>query len=135
MSPSNPIRVENKSANNQLNDNDLHSAVPAIVESDSDSEPMMNKVFIPGENIILGEVLGEGEFGAVYEGLYDKPCGAKESVAIKMLRDTHNSATREEFLREARLMMTFNHHCIVKLIGFSEGPPLLMVSKIFIRHC
>ena len=47
-----------------------------------------------------------------------------------MLRDTHNVATREEFLREARLMVTFNHHCIVKLIGFSEGPPLLMVQEL-----
>jgi tyrosine-protein kinase len=86
-------------------------------------------VFIPGENIILGEVLGEGEFGAVYEGLYDSPSGTQEPVAIKMLHDTHNITTREEFLREARLMMTFNHHCIVKLIGFSEGPPLLMVLR------
>lgn len=86
-------------------------------------------VFIPGENIILGEVLGEGEFGAVYEGLYDSPSGTRVPVAIKMLRDTHNVATREEFLREARLMVTFDHHCIVKLIGFSEGPPLLMVCK------
>ena len=85
-------------------------------------------VFIPGENIILGEVLGEGEFGAVYEGLYDSPSGSQEPVAIKMLRDSSNITTREEFLREARLMMTFNHHCIVRLIGFSEGPPLLMVG-------
>lgn len=72
--------------------------------------------------------MGEGEFGAVYEGLYDSS-GVQKSVAIKMLRDTHTIATREEFLREARLMMTFNHHCIVKLIGFSEGPPLLMVKR------
>ncbi|XP_058804945.1 tyrosine-protein kinase Shark [Phymastichus coffea] len=129
LSPSNPIRVDNKSVNNKLNDNDLHSAVPAIVENDND-EMSVNKVFIPGENIILGEVLGEGEFGAVYEGLYDRPCGRQEPVAIKMLRDTQNVTTREEFLREARLMMTFNHHCIVKLIGFSEGPPLLMVQEL-----
>lgn len=72
--------------------------------------------------------MGEGEFGAVYEGLYESPSGGQESVAIKMLRESHNSTTREEFLREARLMMTLDHHCIVKLIGFSEGPPLLMVN-------
>ncbi|XP_015126879.1 tyrosine-protein kinase Shark [Diachasma alloeum] len=86
--------------------------------------------FIPGENLILGEVLGEGEFGAVYEGVFESPRGVQEPVAIKTLRDTHNIVTREEFLREARLMMTFDHHCIVKLIGLSEGPPLLMVQEL-----
>ncbi|XP_014214206.1 tyrosine-protein kinase shark [Copidosoma floridanum] len=129
-------QIDNNSANNYNNNNnnsDLHSAVPAIVKNDNDDENdsvPINKVFIPGENIILGEVLGEGEFGAVYEGLYDSPCGTQDPVAIKMLRDTDNVATREEFLREARLMMTLNHHCIVKLIGFSEGPPLLMVQEL-----
>ncbi|XP_011505874.1 PREDICTED: tyrosine-protein kinase shark [Ceratosolen solmsi marchali] len=129
LHPSSSNKIDNNSVNNHMNDNDLHSAVPAIVENDNDSVPT-KQVFIPGENIILGEVLGEGEFGAVYEGLYDSPSGTQEPVAIKMLHDTHNAATREEFLREARLMMTFNHHCIVKLIGFSEGPPLLMVQEL-----
>ncbi|KAK0083927.1 hypothetical protein PV325_007928 [Microctonus aethiopoides] len=86
--------------------------------------------FISGENLILGEVLGEGEFGAVYEGVYETPSGTTEAVAIKTLRDSHNNVTREEFLREARLMTNLNHHCIVKLIGFSEGPPLLMVQEL-----
>ena len=79
------------------------------------------------ENLVLGEVLGEGEFGAVYEGVFKVSSEVEEPVAIKTLRDSYNNANREEFLREARLMMTLNHHCIVKLIGFSEGPPLLMV--------
>ncbi|XP_043274492.1 tyrosine-protein kinase Shark [Venturia canescens] len=86
--------------------------------------------FIPGENLILGEVLGEGEFGAVYEGVYIGVNGTSESVAIKTLRESHNNATRDEFLREARLMTTLKHHCVVKLIGFSEGPPLLMVQEL-----
>ncbi|XP_001602126.1 tyrosine-protein kinase Shark [Nasonia vitripennis] len=127
--PSSSVHVDNNCANNKNNDSDLHSAVPAIIENDNETVPL-TQVFVPGENIILGEVLGEGEFGAVYEGLFDSPSGTQEPVAIKMLRDTHNIATREEFLREARLMMTFNHHCIVKLIGFSEGPPLLMVQEL-----
>ena len=85
--------------------------------------------FIPVDKLVLGDVLGEGEFGAVYEGVYKSSPGVDEPVAIKTLRDSYNNATREEFLREARLMLTLNHHCIVKLIGFSEGPPLLMVSN------
>lgn len=76
-------------------------------------------------------MLGEGEFGAVYQGVYKSVPHNEEPVAIKTLRDSYNNAPREEFLREARLMMTLNHHCIVKLIGFSDGPPLLMVMINF----
>ncbi|XP_051153972.1 tyrosine-protein kinase Shark [Leptopilina boulardi] len=89
-----------------------------------------HKGFIPVDKLILGEVLGEGEFGAVYQGVYKSAPNIEEPVAIKTLRDSYNNATREEFLREAILMMTLNHHCIVKLIGFSEGPPLMMVQEL-----
>ncbi|KAF7997213.1 hypothetical protein HCN44_005490 [Aphidius gifuensis] len=86
--------------------------------------------FIPGDNLISGEVLGEGEFGAVHEGIYINSNDESIPVAIKTLRDTDNNLTKEEFLREAKLMINFNHSCIVKLIGFFEGPPLLMVQEL-----
>lgn len=78
----------------------------------------------------MGQVLGEGEFGSVYEGVYDAPTGIQEPVAIKTLHESHNETTRIEFLREARVMMSLDHHCIVRLIGLSEGPPLLMVQEL-----
>ena len=49
-------------------------------------------------------------------------------VAIKTLHQEHVAANRDEFLREAKVMIGLNHHCIVRLIGVSKGPPLLMVS-------
>ncbi|KAG8042704.1 hypothetical protein G9C98_005339 [Cotesia typhae] len=104
-----------------------HSSVDTNLNSNINSTVSYIHDFIPGENLILRQVLGEGEFGEVYEGEYQTSSGKTESVAIKTLRDSHNNVTREEFLREARLMMNLNHHCIVKLIGFSEGPPMLMV--------
>lgn len=54
-------------------------------------------------------------------------------MAIKTLKDDYIPTNREEFLREARLMMALNHHCIVRIIGLSEGPPLLMVSLQFLN--
>ncbi|XP_015602408.1 tyrosine-protein kinase Shark [Cephus cinctus] len=103
---------------------------PGQLSYDSTHEPTIAQDFILGKNLILGEVLGEGEFGAVYEGVYESSSRIQEPVAIKTLRESHNEDTRQNFLREARLMMTLNHHCIVKLIGFSEGPPLLMVQEL-----
>lgn len=149
-------QVPRDNSNNQVSeDENIHTAVPATVENDDDDDDesenkglgemktyindsftnfffiitILFSVFIPGKNIILGEVLGEGEFGAVYKGVYNSK-DKEIPVAIKMLRDTHNTATRDEFLREAKLMVTFNHHCVVKCIGFSEGPPLLMVMLL-----
>ncbi|KAH0564657.1 tyrosine-protein kinase Shark isoform X2 [Cotesia glomerata] len=107
-----------------------HSSVDTNLNSNFNSTASYIHDFIPGENLILRQVLGEGEFGEVYEGEYQTSSGKTESVAIKTLRDSHNNVTREEFLREARLMMNLNHHCIVKLIGFSEGPPMLMVQEL-----
>lgn len=85
---------------------------------------------IPRESLKLGEVLGEGEFGAVYQGTYMHPDGTVEEVAIKTLHQEHVETNRDEFLREARVMMNLNHHCVVRLIGVSMGPPLLMVQEL-----
>lgn len=51
-------------------------------------------------------------------------------VAIKTLHQEHLAANRDEFLREAKVMIGLNHHCVVKLIGVSKGPPLLMVQEL-----
>ncbi|XP_067008964.1 tyrosine-protein kinase Shark [Anabrus simplex] len=86
--------------------------------------------FLPRESLVLGQVLGEGEFGSVYKGTYLNPDGKQENVAIKTLHQEHVDANRDEFLREAKVMMGLDHHCIVKLIGVSKGPPLLMVQEL-----
>jgi hypothetical protein len=71
------IPYRNPCTSNQIDHNCLnqhmhniiqHNTLPAKVQNDN----------IPGENIILGEVLVEGEFEAVYEGLYDSPFGKLE---------------------------------------------------------
>jgi hypothetical protein len=36
----------------------------------------------------------------------------------------------EDFLREAKVMMSLDHQCIVQLLGISHGPPVLMVLEL-----
>lgn len=67
----------------------------------------------------MGAVLGEGEFGSVHRGTYSPPGGATIPVAIKTLHSQHVDTNKDEFLREARVMMDLNHQCIVRLIGIS----------------
>ncbi|XP_069687001.1 tyrosine-protein kinase Shark [Periplaneta americana] len=97
--------------------------VPKIQES-------KQQEFIPRDSLTLGTVLGEGEFGSVYKGTYQSPDGKMMDVAIKTLHQEHVAANRDEFLREAKVMIGLNHHCVVRLIGVSKGPPLLMVQEL-----
>ncbi|XP_071442937.1 tyrosine-protein kinase Shark isoform X2 [Hetaerina americana] len=90
----------------------------------------IDKVNIPREYLTLGAVIGEGEFGSVYQGIYHAPNRMKLDVAVKTLHHEHVASNREEFLREAVVMMDLNHHCVVKLIGISEGQTLLMVQEL-----
>jgi tyrosine-protein kinase len=57
-----------------------------------------------------------------------KDLSLQMDVAIKTLHQEHVATNRDEFLREAKVMIGLNHHCVVRLIGVSTGPPLLMVG-------
>ncbi|XP_063220076.1 tyrosine-protein kinase Shark-like [Bacillus rossius redtenbacheri] len=93
-------------------------------------DPTLHYEFIPADSVRLDEVIGEGEFGSVYKGAFHSPDGKQVNVAIKTLHKDHVDTNRDEFLREARVMMGLNHCCIVKLIGLCRGPPLLMVQEL-----
>ncbi|KAJ3639318.1 hypothetical protein Zmor_002683 [Zophobas morio] len=86
--------------------------------------------YIPLEQLHLGNVIGEGEFGSVYKGTYTKRNNEVINVAIKTLRNEQIETNRGAFLSEAHVMMKLNHHCVVKLIGLSVGRPLLMVQEL-----
>lgn len=82
------------------------------------------------EELEIIDTLGEGEFGFVYRGSLRHLNGNLIPVAIKTLRDGQMESNREEFLREARVMMKLEHPCIVQLIALCKGPPLMMVQEL-----
>ncbi|XP_072401763.1 tyrosine-protein kinase Shark [Diabrotica undecimpunctata] len=86
--------------------------------------------YIPQERLQRGNLIGEGEFAFVYEGSYLKRNGEPMKVAIKILHNDQMETNKEAFLSEAKVMMKLNHRCIVKLIGLSLGPSLLMVQEL-----
>lgn len=86
--------------------------------------------YIPAERLKLSKTIGEGEFGSVLRGLFVTDDGVNIDVAIKTLRNEHVEANRGAFLSEAQVMMRLSHHCVVRLIGVSLGPPLLMVQEL-----
>uniref|UniRef100_A0A6B2EKM1 Tyrosine-protein kinase n=1 Tax=Phlebotomus kandelakii TaxID=1109342 RepID=A0A6B2EKM1_9DIPT len=96
------------------------------------NKPTKPYYFIPACELKLDTVLGEGEFGSVYRGSLSasEEGGERIPVAVKTLHDERCRKNREEFLREANVMIQLRHHCIVKLIGISKGPPLMMVQEL-----
>ncbi|XP_055855577.1 tyrosine-protein kinase Shark [Episyrphus balteatus] len=120
------------------NDSEFHnflnrqiSSVSALSEN---SRAKLN-YFIPKDCLELEHIIGEGEFGSVYKGfLIRKDPNSKTDVrcpiAIKTLRDEHCRSNKQEFLREASVMIRLKHHCIVQLIGISKGKSLMMVQEM-----
>ena len=47
---------------------------------------------------------------------------------MKTLRVDAMGHGEQEFMREARIMVTLNHPCIVKLIGVTKAKPLMLVG-------
>lgn len=92
--------------------------------SGGDSTKTSPNYFLPGSCIQLNNVLGEGEFGSVWKGHMRCESQTGESqeipVAVKTLHNEHCRKNRAELLREASIMITLSHHCIVKIIGISK---------------
>ena len=61
-------------------------------------------------------VLGSGEFGEVFKGVWETPYGPQE-VAIKMLKKGSTDKSKTTFLQEAAIMAQFRHPHIVRLLG------------------
>ncbi|KAK3602356.1 hypothetical protein CHS0354_013350 [Potamilus streckersoni] len=74
------------------------------------------------KDLLMGEVIGEGEFGVVHKGVYKDM-----HVAIKSLRDKNKAA--QQFLEEASLMTSLRHPNLVSLIGVVLGDTIRLVTE------
>lgn len=95
------------------NDNILYTVTGVLLDSDIASLPQISR-----EQITMGDFLGCGAFGEVYEGTV-KSVGNEINtrVAIKTLRKGATEQEKSEFLEEAKLMSNFKHKHILSLIG------------------
>lgn len=95
------------------NDNILYTVNGVLLDSDIASLPQINR-----EQITMGDFLGCGAFGEVYEGTVKNVGNEhKTRVAIKTLRKGATEQEKSEFLKEAKLMSNFKHKHILSLIG------------------
>ncbi|XP_061423592.1 tyrosine-protein kinase SRK2-like [Lethenteron reissneri] len=89
---------------------------------------------VPAEAVSLERKLGEGEFGEVWQGLWNH----STPVAIKTLKPGHADA--ESFLEEAQLMKAFRHPHLVALYAVcTTSEPFLIITELMphgsLRQC
>ncbi|XP_069869407.1 tyrosine-protein kinase Mer [Dipodomys merriami] len=118
-------------------------AIELTLHSLGVSEELKNKledVVIDRNLLILGKILGEGEFGSVMEGNLKQEDGTSQKVAVKTMKlDNFSQREIEEFLSEAACMKDFNHPNVIRLLGVciemsSQGIPKPMVILPFMKY-
>ncbi|XP_039982503.1 receptor-type tyrosine-protein kinase FLT3 isoform X2 [Xiphias gladius] len=85
----------------------------------------------PRENLELGEELGSGAFGMVVQAIaygISQP-GVSQQVAVKMLKEKHQTVEKEALMSELKMLTHIGHHTnIVNLLGActDSGPVYLI---------
>ncbi|KAI4877546.1 hypothetical protein NFI96_019012 [Prochilodus magdalenae] len=97
---------------------------------DEKPPPPAVKYEISRKSIVLGQILGAGFFGEVYEGVYKKENGQKINVAVKTCKDC-SPDVMEKFMSEAVIMKTLDHPHIVSLIGIIEEHPVWIIMELY----
>lgn len=87
---------------------------------------------IPREKIIRLNKLGQGSFGMVYEGILLNR--ERTRCAIKTVREDVSDCERNNFLREASMMKSFDTPHVVRLLGVvSRGVPMLLIMELMVN--
>ena len=65
--------------------------------------------------IVVGEIIGQGQFGDVHQGLYRNKDNEKSPVAVKTCKNDSDSATTDKFLEEACKCILVLSYCERKI--------------------
>ncbi|XP_041815791.1 tyrosine-protein kinase Fer isoform X3 [Chelmon rostratus] len=80
------------------------------------------------EDVVLGELLGKGNFGEVFKGTLQRD---KTLVAVKTCKEDLPPELKIRFLSEARILKQYDHPNIVKLIGVcTQRQPIYIVMEL-----
>ncbi|XP_026153096.1 tyrosine-protein kinase Fer isoform X3 [Mastacembelus armatus] len=80
------------------------------------------------EDVVLGELLGKGNFGEVFKGILQRD---KTPVAVKTCKEDLPPELKIRFLSEARILKQYDHPNVVKLIGVcTQRQPIYIVMEL-----
>ncbi|XP_047185893.1 receptor-type tyrosine-protein kinase FLT3 [Scophthalmus maximus] len=87
----------------------------------------------PRENLELGKELGSGAFGMVVQATahgINKP-GVSRQVAVKMLKEKHQTVEKEALMSELKMLTHIGHHSnVVNLLGAcTDSGPIYLIFQ------
>ncbi|CAH1253593.1 PTK2 [Branchiostoma lanceolatum] len=101
-----------------------------IVDDDDYSMPATKDYEIAREKIVLGAIIGEGQFGDVHRGVYKSKEEGNLDVAVKTCKMDCTDTVAEKFLEEAYTMKQFDHPHIIRLIGVCTDRPIWIIMEL-----
>ena len=120
---------EMTTVDNRVNvyDNEIEMALDLTSENVT---RMFTKLEVPRHHILLGDILGKGQFGAVHRGTLTEGT-MRRDVAVKVLLDSAvPDAERKQFEYEAKLLACLKHSNIVRAVAvcFDSLPVMLCLE-------
>uniref|UniRef100_A0A665T1X9 Tyrosine-protein kinase n=1 Tax=Echeneis naucrates TaxID=173247 RepID=A0A665T1X9_ECHNA len=101
---------------------------------------LKDKWVLEHDDILLGQLIGRGNFGEVYSGRLRSD---STPVAVKSCKENLAPEHKSKFLMEARILKQYDHPNIVKLIGVcTQKQPIYIIMELvqggdfltFLRH-
>ncbi len=87
------------------------------------------KWMIPTKDVTLERKIGEGAFGEVYLGKLRHKL-MQIPIAAKTCKQAMTTEERDEFLKEAKLMLNYRHINVVRFYGVAaDRPPIMLVME------
>eukprot|EP00794_Sanderia_malayensis_P007957 gene7957-8815_t len=88
------------------------------------------RLIIDTKRLQLQDELGHGNFGSVLKGVYVMPNGRSVPVAVKTLKEEDIPNQKSEIIHEAEIMAKLDHPNIVRMIGITQGSPMMLVMEL-----
>ncbi|XP_054626687.1 tyrosine-protein kinase Fes/Fps isoform X1 [Dunckerocampus dactyliophorus] len=89
---------------------------------------LKDKWVLEHDDVILGNLIGRGNFGEVYSGTLR--CD-NTPVAVKACKESLAPEQKNKFLMEARILKQYDHPNIVKLIGVcTQKQPIYIIMEL-----
>ncbi|KAL1007310.1 hypothetical protein UPYG_G00084820 [Umbra pygmaea] len=87
-----------------------------------------DKWVLEHDDVLLGQSIGQGNFGEVYSGRLRSD---NTPVAVKACRENLAPEHKNKFLMEARILKQYDHPNIVKLIGVcTQKQPIYIIMEL-----
>ncbi|CAJ1049136.1 tyrosine-protein kinase Fes/Fps [Xyrichtys novacula] len=109
----------------------LHSSRQQITKKSNIvlKKPVLkDKWVLEHDDIILGQLIGRGNFGEVYSGRLRSD---NSPVAVKSCKESLAPEHKNKFLMEARILKQYDHPNIVRLIGVcTQKQPIYIIMEL-----